>query len=78
MAGLNSNCESSESSSPPYLRVKEAAVLVGITEGTLRNKIADGSFNKNHGLRRFYGRCLIDRAILLAALNAGAFERKGR
>ena len=73
MDNSNGGCDSN---SQQFLRVREAAALVGITEGTLRNKIADGSFTKKHGLRRFYGRCLIDRDVLLAALIAGDFDKR--
>ena len=58
-----------------YLTIEEAASLLRITPGTLTNHITLGKFTREHGLRAFFGRRLIDHEALKAAMAAGKFDR---
>lgn len=54
-----------------YISVDETAERLGCATKTVRNKISLGLITRQHGLRHFGRRVLIDWSLLKAALDAG-------
>jgi hypothetical protein len=54
-----------------YISVDETAERLGCAAKTVRNKISLGLITRQHGLRHFGRRVLIDWSLLKAALDAG-------
>ncbi len=54
-----------------YISIDETAERLGCAAKTVRNKISLGLITRQHGLRHFGRRVLIDWSLLKAALDAG-------
>ena len=71
----NTNGAPEEQHSDWYISIDETAERLGCAAKTVRNKISLGLITRQHGLRHFGRRVLIDWSLLKAALDDGeSFE----
>lgn len=69
---------SRERRAPELLSLKEAAPLLGIAWGTLRNWVADGKFTKKDGLVRIGGYPKVNVTILRQRIKQGQAAVHGK